>query len=245
MEALSVSDAFVNCRKRLGAWTTEHMNRRTLRPASPLFHYTGEHELESILRSGRMWFTDYRHLNDDQEVAHGLELALQVIAEIKAQTLNPKLGLFLDLLADLFRQSSFDATLAFFVGSMSEDPDSPYQWKRYGRNGRGVAIGIAPHILAPDDDLSPLANENACLGRVVYKPDAAASYHREGILNALAAFEKALTLCPSASGREAFALAKELAIDLIATTLIWNCVTCKAPSWQIEKEVRLVTLAGC
>jgi hypothetical protein len=215
---------------------------RTFVPTMPLFHYTGEPELESILRNGNMWFTDYRHLNDDREVSHGLDLAQKVIAEMLASPKPPKANLFLDVLADLLRNSNFDDTLAFFVGSMSEEPDSPYQWKRYGRDGTGVALGLAPHILAPFDPVSPLANENGCLGRVEYDLAVVASYHRRSIGRALAVFKEAMLQNPSISLGEALEFSQELAKDLIAATLIWNCLTSKSPDWQIEREVRLVTL---
>ena len=41
----------------------------------PLYHYTDARGLEGIIKSGTIWFTDYRHMNDPSELVHGIDLA--------------------------------------------------------------------------------------------------------------------------------------------------------------------------
>jgi hypothetical protein len=62
-------------------WAEQHllaeqdMNTITV----PLYHYTNGQGLRGILESGRVWFTDYQHLNDPSELTHGIEVAHDMI----------------------------------------------------------------------------------------------------------------------------------------------------------------------
>jgi hypothetical protein len=111
----------------------------------PLYHYTDGLGLKGILESGRVWFTDYRHLNDPSELKHGIDMAHDVARRLGTGADGP-VRLFLERFTDLFRHDNFAATLGFFIACFSRARDDLGQWRAYADNGRGFAIGFAPRM---------------------------------------------------------------------------------------------------
>src|SRR5208282_4143874 len=62
---------------RFMAWAEQYLlaeeNASTI--TVPLYHYTNGQGLKGMLESGRVWFTDYRRLNDPSELTHGIDMA--------------------------------------------------------------------------------------------------------------------------------------------------------------------------
>lgn len=114
---------------------------------APLYHYTDGRGLKGILESGRIWFTDYRHLNDPSEVLQGMEFARDVARHLRASA-DPRARLFLDCFIDMFRHENIETTLQFYIASFSREHDDLGQWRAYADNGRGFAIGFAPHLFS-------------------------------------------------------------------------------------------------
>lgn len=110
-----------------------------------LYHYTNVAGLEGILKSEAVWFTDFRHMNDPSEITHGIELCRDVI-RLRKPGVDGRVALFLDCLADLMRLENFSRALEYFIGSFSRASDDLGQWRAYADNGRGIAIGFAPHL---------------------------------------------------------------------------------------------------
>jgi len=108
-----------------------------------LYHYTDGRGLQGVLRTGQIWFTDYRHLNDPSELVHGIEMAHDSARGL-ATGADGRVQLFLEMFSDMFRRENFYATLDFFIACFSRDRDDLGQWRAYADNGRGFAIGFAP-----------------------------------------------------------------------------------------------------
>jgi DUF2971 family protein len=128
-------------------------------------------------------------------------------------------------LIDLLDNNSFTTVFEFYFFSLSRHEDDPQQWRDYGQQGRGFAIGFAPALFAPTEmTLKQQANENLHVGRVIYGDAATEARHRLVI-------EKAASI----TSRVAWAnrsLLKEvkpityllaMAREVIASQLIWNC----------------------
>src|SRR5215475_13210504 len=83
--------------EKFTAWAEQHL--RTEQDAAtitvPLYHYTDGRGLKGILESGRVWFTDYRHLNDPSELTHGIEMAHDVARGLGTGA-DGRIGLFLE-----------------------------------------------------------------------------------------------------------------------------------------------------
>jgi hypothetical protein len=60
------------------------MNREQLPPAhdepsGTLYHYTDAYGLQGILRSKQVWATEFRHMNDRNELREGEEIAVRLL----------------------------------------------------------------------------------------------------------------------------------------------------------------------
>ena len=145
-----------------------------------LYHYTNVAGLEGILKSEAVWFTDFRHMNDPSEISHGIELCRDVI-RLRKPGKDGRVVLFLDCLADLMRLDNFSRALEYFIGSFSRASDDLGQWRAYADNGRGVAIGFAPHLFAVENAADKRPNEIAFVSPVVYDLETAAHRHDTAI----------------------------------------------------------------
>jgi hypothetical protein len=208
-----------------------------------LYHYTNAAGLEGIIKSEAVWFTDYRHMNDPSEISHGIELCRDVIRLRKPGT-DGRVALFLDCLADFMRLDNFSRALEYFIGSFSRAADDLGQWRAYSDNGRGIAIGFAPHLFGIEHTTDKSPDDVAFVSPVIY--DLGAARQRLGT-----AIEQAERIFLDAANAHRDLLAnkdvgipfmQDMARAVIASPLIWNCLTSKHPAYAHEQEVRLIIL---
>jgi Protein of unknown function (DUF2971) len=117
-----------------------HLNRSA---PVPLYHYTSLDVLEKITNSGCIWATDVNFLNDKTEYKNAREF---IEANLRERIGNKKetdgaVDLHIEALGIRIRSEDV------FVTSFSTDGDSLSQWRGYGSNGQGVAIGVLPASL--------------------------------------------------------------------------------------------------
>jgi hypothetical protein len=126
---------------------------------SELFHYTTADGLLGILTDRALWATDATYLNDASEFRYADELVREALRGLNVDstgTLDLKGFLFSDFLLD---------SMACHVACFCEDGDLLSQWRAYGRDGMGYAIGFDVRKLRTSNggDAMPY------LGRVVYQ----------------------------------------------------------------------------
>lgn len=92
------------------------------------YHYTSISTLEKIITSKKVWFTDYRFLNDGHEIKHGLNKLLDNFPNER------------ELFMDAFKLHNCQTNYCIF--SMSESHEILTQWREYAEDGSGVAIGF-------------------------------------------------------------------------------------------------------
>lgn len=218
----------------------DEQNRDTIQAS--IYHYTNVQGLKGIVETGQMWFTDYRHLNDPAELVHGINRTHRLVRDHRARV-DDRAGLFLECLLDLFQHENFSDSLEFFVASFSYARDDLSQWRAYADNGQGVAIGFSPSLFTVTDHPLP-GHLPEFLGRVRYTDEEVRS-------RLFIYLEKAeeLFLTAANANRELFAdrvigihFMQEFARELIASPLIWNCLTSKHPAYLNEQEVRLIIM---
>jgi hypothetical protein len=128
----------------------------------------------------------------------------------------------------------------FYLFSLSRHRDHARQWTEYGNEGAGFAIGFGPGLLQPDkDDLYEEANKNLHIGRVIYGDAATAARHRDAIVRAAEITSRVgnahVELVRSVKPTHYLAA---MSRELLATQLIWNCLTAKDERFADEREVR-------
>jgi len=212
-------------------------------PNAPLYHYTDEEALKGILAQEKLWCFGHQHQKDRTEFEYSLQIARRVIEEVGNSTDAPTKH-FCACLIDLLNNNSFTAAFEFYFFSLSRHKDDPMQWRDYGQQGRGFAIGFAPTLFAPTEmTLKEHANENLHVGRVIYGDAATEARHRL-VIETAASITSGVAWA-NYSLRKAVSpitYLRTMALEVIASQLIWNCLTAKHDDYANEREVRYIIM---
>jgi Protein of unknown function (DUF2971) len=232
--------------QRFGEWSDAQLLREQdeVTPTIPLFHYTGREALEGILRNRYLWCFRHDEQDDEEEFQYSLGVARAELDRVT--THGEEFGKeFAACVTDLINQNVLTDRFNFYLFSVSQNRDSELQWKEYGHYSTGFSIGFAPKLFLPDKlTLSPVANENAHVGRVVYGDSKTSYRHRKviervaEITHQVAAKNRRLLRRESVHVDYINAMAKEY----IARQLIWRCLTAKRSRWEHQSEVRFVVM---
>jgi hypothetical protein len=119
-------------------------------PPPLLYHYTNAAGLLGILQSGCLWFTNAFQLNDPSEITHGIQGAIELLAERITSNEVDRFGLIYNEFAEAFRyreelafrdiRTIVEELARLFVCSFSREGDDLGQWRAYGDDGRGFAL---------------------------------------------------------------------------------------------------------
>jgi len=120
------------------AFSNEKLNHK-VKPYQTIYHYTDFNGLIAILESQSFFCTNINFLNDRKEFNHGVELVKENINSIIESKENNGILKYL--------KSEIDSILDIdrYVTCFSKNGDLLSQWRSYGNQGKGIAIGFAPH----------------------------------------------------------------------------------------------------
>ena len=205
----------------------DHLGSRPLFEAAPppeLFHYTDLDGVAGILQSRYLWLSKVSTLNDTSEV----NLAVQhfkVLAREAAASLPTDEAKLLQEAAD---ELEHVRRTNICVGSFCEEEDQLGQWRSYGNDGRGIAIGFNSAALA-----RIAASHHVRLVRCVYRPEQHAQITKDlaGLL--LQAYR-----AERATGKDQWSA---LIARFVSTFLLIAPVV-KDTHFGLEREWRLVSL---
>ena len=136
-----IAEGISNCGEALEKIVSE-LNAKQQAKTAPalLHHYTDGAGLLGILQSGRIRMTSIFHLNDPSELRHGIEMACAAL-ERQAVGRHPAVQKFSQQFAEVMR-NQLDQLACVFITSFSEHGDDLGQWRSYGADGRGFALGF-------------------------------------------------------------------------------------------------------
>lgn len=242
IDDLSLPPALLEAPRQFDAWSRERMliEQGESTPTSPLYHFTREEGLRGILTGQRPWFFSHLQQSDKQE----FEYALGVVLREVGQTDDFLAHNFCACVDDMIETSGLASPFEFYLLSLSGHRDHGPQWQQYGDAGRGYAIGFAPSLFQPDrDEAYEEANKNLHMGRVIYGDAATAARHRLAIASAAEITSRIGNAHPELvrQARCSHYLAT-MARELLASQLIWNCLTAKEQRFADERETRGVIL---
>ena len=151
------------------------------KPPSPLYHYTSMEGLLGIGRSGKIYASDTRYLNDSTDSAYVFNFLENHIAQRISGGTDHDQKYYKKLSSALktLRMSEV------FVASFSEDGDSLSQWRAYSPGGLGFSIGfdaeslITAHV--PDPKTGKPNSVTSSLRKITYLKDGASL--QEELLN--------------------------------------------------------------
>jgi hypothetical protein len=95
-------------------------------------HYTTLDGLEGMLRTGLIWATSVRYLNDQREIDDALEMIAQGIQSGKKQPRYSHLVPFMEQVEKAAETVAKTAAETLFVASFSAEDDLLSQWRAYG-----------------------------------------------------------------------------------------------------------------
>jgi hypothetical protein len=136
----------------------------------------------------------------------------------------------------VFQHQKFADIYGFYIASFSRDRNDLGQWRACADNGRGFALGLAPHLFEAVDKANPMPTEYYVMP-VVYGEEAAELRYRVAIETAAGIVQNNR---PQENVR--FPFLRRMADELIAGQLIGTSLTVKHEAYSHEKEVRLVML---
>jgi hypothetical protein len=211
-------------------------------PDQPLFHYTNQAALCSIIESEQFWFTSIYHMDDTEELTFGFNVSRLLLQEAIAVKEGLARSFCGDLL-DVIDSKRIKELIAFYSVSFGLRDDLQ-QWTRYGGQGRGVALGLAPDFFRPQpfqDPKNPKPEEELFYGKVSYGEADARSRHSPVIGEALALIKWVEDAGWLRTKEEAGTFAKHLTASM-HTEILWNCVTTKDSSWSHQNEMRVLAM---
>lgn len=111
---------------------------------SIVYHYTDTQALKGIVENATLWGTDFRYLNDSQELIYTWAAFVgrleQLVVEPSQYSEAYRAQLRALELMDAKNLMEFDD--AMFVACFTELADRISQWTHYGAMGRGFALGF-------------------------------------------------------------------------------------------------------
>jgi hypothetical protein len=208
------------------------------KPEEPVFHYTNWDGFKGIMQSESFWFHSIYCMNDKTELDYGLGIARQLL--IEKNVVGQLAG---DELVTAFLKPQLDCQFAGFVRQRFEFysvsfgvRDDAGQWKKYGDNRRGLAIGLEPHLFANTTKSNPSPEDIVFVAKVGYGLAECTTRHQQPIEEAFNILEQARQLDADADRR---AFLRTMA-TLMTLPLIWNSITTKCEKWQHEQELRML-----
>jgi hypothetical protein len=211
-------------------------------PKEPLFHYTSESALCSIIESEKFWFTSIYHMDDKEELTFGFNISRSLL-QAAADKGDRVTRLFCEELVDEEELKKIKALFEFYSISFGLR-DDPQQSESYGDKGRGIALGLAAEFFhpAPIEDPKNLKPEAIIyFGKVVYGDQAARARHSIVIDAAIDIIGQAHTEGGIRNGQDAMMFFRHMAAEM-TVEILWNCVTSKDQNWSHQNEMRLLAL---
>lgn len=96
-----------------------------------------------MFRTGHLWATDAGFMNDPKELRYGLDRLAEAAAAHRS--LRPALPRLHEIVEKAARQKTLDGRI--YLACFCRHGDLLSQWRAYGANGGGFAIGFSPRAL--------------------------------------------------------------------------------------------------
>lgn len=210
-------------------------------PGAPFYHYATADGLSGILETQTIWATDYRFLNDTEEVERG-ERAVQaeIASVIQAYPEDTVRGFLCRQIEEIRHGHRLSDIAPIYVVSFSNARDHLGQWRAYGDDAQGYALGFKSLPL-PVGEQVPVkldAGLGVDFGPCIYDIEEFRALVRETLFFTADGLEKyTLTYCHSHAEEQRIrkqALSSALAnVGTLAPFL-------KDPAYTEEKECRLM-----
>jgi hypothetical protein len=242
---VAIPNQLLEAAANFDVWANDRMLRaeEQKKISEPLYHYTDAAGLKGIIDKQEIWFTGHRYLNDPSELTFGIDAAHKEIKAVSVKGGSAKC--FCDRLSDLFNVHTITDELEYLLAGFSYARNDLGQWRAYGCNGRGFALGLAPHLFAVEQEKpAQKLNEKIGVYPVEYGDARARERHHEIVKKAAEIFEdtanKHKDMLQDKTVASAFI--GNYIRHVMAGALIFASLTSKHEAYEHEREVRLMML---
>jgi hypothetical protein len=145
------------------AAVNEHISKQI---PETLWHYTTFTGFQGIFNSKKIWATEYRFLNDQEEFNHAKLLAQELVAEEPEFTgvCFPARETIRSAVDIAFNTGPLhEERLRIMVASFSEKGDQLSQWRGYAGDSTGVSIGLDLRGLRPPAEIGTTVTFAPCV----------------------------------------------------------------------------------
>ncbi len=181
-----------------------------------LYHYTDSKAFLGIVDSNELWATDWRYLNDENELVYGLNLLKSFLREKRR-----KYSSFFPIIDQIEQTGLLRNIGVSGVFCFSEKGDLLSQWRGYGKGYDSVSIGFDPNLLRHHLTGSP---DGPFLVKVVYD-----------VIEQKTILDKVLSAIDGKLNNPSFI---DVALPLYFTLLFF-----KDECWKEETEWRVLSFA--
>jgi len=231
-------EALDDCKERCNAFVRNFVSKIEAKTIpDTIYHYTDQKGLLGILESGKIHVTDIFGLNDPSEVRHGINHVCNILTA-EAKDRHPATREFADRIIEIINVGDMDKIASFYVACFSCDKEDLGQWRAYGDNGNGYAIGFDRKLL-----------ENAFIGQDGHNETFPISYDEDELCEIYKQIVKeVLLLTEMPEGKDlSNAIIKKFIKQLFLnlTILIFRvAVLFKHKAYENEKEYRFLKVRG-
>lgn len=185
-----------------------------------LYHYTDTNGFLGILKTKRVWATDYKFLNDPSEHSYGRQVVKQIFEELIEENPDLPLKSIYELRYGKTPVIAETFSRGYYIASLTEEKDSLEQWRAYGNNGKGFAVEFNIDSKYMGGEINFLGEIPHKLLRVIYDVEE----------------QKRITKTILIDCTES----KEMNLLLIDFLISYLCIKFKDPCYAGEKEWRIV-----
>ncbi len=105
-----------------------------------VYHYTNDDGLQGIVSGGKLWLSNVFKQNDPSELKYGLSVLCRFLEEQSLED-GAEIRRFVETVRK-FTEEGLPSAVNSFSCSLSLDGDHLGQWRAYGDNGSGFALGF-------------------------------------------------------------------------------------------------------
>lgn len=108
-----------------------------------IYHYTSPDSLLSILKTGKLWFSDVNYLNDESEIEYTYQILKKKIGEHK-DIINKDFFNKIEASINRFPKNLFDylSRTTYYIASFSTNPNNPKLWDEYTKTSNKIGYNI-------------------------------------------------------------------------------------------------------
>lgn len=210
-----------------------------------LFHFTSYAGLRGILDNSNIRLTHYSFQNDPTEFVRGTRIATDCIADVAAAADFGPIHDLSSCIGDLLGNPENMDFWTSYVACFTHNVNDIGQWRTYGKDGQGCAIGFSKEMFKTDsDDLQPV-EKRVFVGRLRYPGRRLPPRFRDPMAVIAQTLSNAVSeIGEAVRGDQAaqWEIIREFANEVIAEPTMWSALTTKHPGYKPERETRLAMI---